>query len=46
MVASAHAQLSPLIITVRNMFLLVVTVGNRFLLVITVEDTFPPLMSV
>ena len=55
-VASAHAQLFlvvitvrntfPLVITVGNTFLLVITVRNRFPLVITVENTFPPLITV
>ena len=35
-VASAHVQLFPLVITV----------GNRFLVVITVENTFPLLITV
>ena len=55
-VASAHAQLLPLVITVWNTFPLVITVantflplitvGNRFPLVITVGNTFPPLTNV
>ena len=40
-VASAHAQLFPLVITVGNTFLLVITVGNTFPLVITVENRLP-----
>ena len=43
-VASAHAQLLPLVITVGNTFPLVITVGNRFPLVTTNENTFPPLV--
>ena len=45
-VASAHAQLFPLVITVGNRFPLVVTVGNTFRLVITVENTFPLVITV
>ena len=45
-VASAHAQLFSLVITVGNKFPLFITVGNTFLLVITVENTFPPIITV
>ena len=45
-VASAHAQLFPLAITVRNTSPLVITVGNKFLLVINVGNTFPLLITV
>ena len=46
MVASAHAQLFPLVTTIGNTFLLVVTVGKRFPLVITVRNTFPLVITV
>ena len=39
-VASAHAQLFPVVITVGNTFPLVITVGNTFPLIITVGNTF------
>ena len=55
-VASAHAQLFPLVITVgntfpplrtvRNRFPLVITVGSTFLLVITIRNTFPLVITV
>ena len=55
-VASAHAQLFPLVIIVGYTFPLVVTfgntfpplitVGNTFPLVITVGNRFPPLITV
>ena len=45
-VASAHAQLFPLVITVGNTFPLVLTAGNRFSLVITVGNTFPLVITV
>ena len=40
-VASAHAQLFPLVITIGNMFPLVIIVRNTFPLVIIVRNTFP-----
>ena len=45
-VASAHAQLFPVVITVGNMFPLVITVGNTFPLIIIIENTFPSLITV
>ena len=45
-VASARAQLFPLVITVENTFPLVITVENTFPLVITVGNTFLILITV
>ena len=41
MVASAHAQLFPLVITVENTFPPLTTVRNRFPSLVTVGNTFP-----
>ena len=45
-VASAHAQLFPLVLTVGNTFPLVITAGNRFPLVVTVGNTFRLVITV
>ena len=45
-VASAHAQLFPLVITVRNTFVPLITVGNTFTLIITVGNRFPLVITV
>ena len=45
-VASAHPQLFPLVITVRNIFPPLITVGNTFPPLVTVENTFPLFITV
>ena len=45
-VASAHAPLFPLAISVGNTFPLVITVANTFPLLTTVGNRFPPVITV